>query len=83
MRQVPLPVLAALIALGVMVGGCAWLGASPGRQPAIDIAILTVLEPEYDAVAARVENLSAVEGTEAQRYRSRALRAESRGVRPR
>ena len=69
MRRVPLRVLAALIALGVLIGGCAWLGASPGRQPAIDIAILTVLEPEYEAVAARVEDLSPVAGAEAQRYR--------------
>jgi nucleoside phosphorylase len=35
----------------------------------IDIAILTVLEPEYAAAASRVENASPVEGTGAQRYR--------------
>jgi nucleoside phosphorylase len=68
-RRASLRVLAALIALSAMLGGCVGLDASPGRPPAIDIAILTVLEPEYEAVAARLEDLSPVEGAEAQRYR--------------
>ena len=69
MRRASLRVLAALIALGAMLGGCVGLDASPGRPPAIDIAILTVLEPEYEAVAARVEDLSPVAGAGAQLYR--------------
>jgi nucleoside phosphorylase len=69
LRQTPLRVFAALIAFGTMLGGCAGLDASRGRPPAIDIAILTVLEPEYAAAAARVQESSPVEGREAQRYR--------------
>lgn len=69
MRQTPLRVFATLIAVATVLGGCAGLDASPGRPPAIDIAILTVLEPEYAAAAARVEESSPVEGREAQRYR--------------
>jgi nucleoside phosphorylase len=67
-RQAQLRGLAALIALCTLLEGCAWLGTALGRQDAIDIAILTVLVPEYEAAASRVENLSAVEGAEAQRY---------------
>jgi nucleoside phosphorylase len=62
-------VCAALLALGALLGGCACLNAAPDQEPAIDIAILTVLEPEYAAAAARVENPSPVEGAEARRYR--------------
>jgi nucleoside phosphorylase len=61
--------LAALIALCALLGGCACLGTASGKKPTIDIAILTVLEPEYEAAASRVENPSPVEGAEAQRYR--------------
>jgi adenosylhomocysteine nucleosidase len=68
MKRAQLRVLAALIALCALLGGCASLGGAPGREPAIDIAIITVLEPEYEAVTARVENLSPVEGAEAKRY---------------
>ncbi len=69
--------LAALIALCALLGGCAWLGGAPGREPAIDIAIITVLEPEYEATTSRVENLSPVEGAEAQRYRWKRGEIES------
>jgi nucleoside phosphorylase len=53
----------------MLLGGCARLGTPSGRAPAIDIAILTVLESEYEAAVSRVEDLSPVEGAEAQRYR--------------
>ena len=61
--------LGSLLALCALLGGCARLGALLGREPAIDIAILTVLEPEYAAAAARVEDPSPVEGNAARRYR--------------
>jgi len=61
--------LGSLLALCALLGGCARLGAALGREPAIDIAILTVLEPEYAAAAARVEDPSPVEGNAARRYR--------------
>jgi nucleoside phosphorylase len=67
--------LAAMVALCALLGGCsllggcARLGAAPGSAPAIDIAILTVLEPEYAAAASRVKDPSPVEGTRARRYR--------------
>ena len=75
MKQAQFRGLAALVALGsllalcALLGGCARLDAALGREPAIDIAILTVLEPEYAAAAARVEDPSPVEGTAARRYR--------------
>jgi nucleoside phosphorylase len=68
-RKAQLRGLAALITLFALLGGCTWLGTELGRQPAIDIAILTVIEPEYEAAVSRVANLSPVEGAEAQRYR--------------
>ena len=69
MRQAQLRRLAVLIALCGLLGGCARIGTLLGRQPAIDIAILTVLEPEYQAAASRLNDLSPVEGAKAHRYR--------------
>jgi len=68
-RRAQLRGLVALITLCALLGGCARFGTGRGAPPAIDIAILTVLEPEYQAAASRVDDLSAVEGAEAQRYR--------------
>jgi hypothetical protein len=73
LRRAQLRGLAALVALGsllalcALLGGCARLGAVLGREPAIDIAILTVLEPEYTAAASRVEDPSPVAGAAALR----------------
>jgi nucleoside phosphorylase len=69
LKRVPrLRALAALIALAALSGGCAGQGTSPGREPEIDILILTVIESEYEAATAQLKNLSPVAGAEAQRY---------------